>query len=36
MIKTRFEEALDLALRAPAKPSRKTNNKAQAEINNAK
>ena len=36
MIKTRFEEALDLALQAPAKVARKTNNKVKAEINNAK
>jgi DNA transformation protein len=35
-IKIRFEEALDLALQAPVKPARKTNNKAKAEINNAK
>jgi DNA transformation protein len=27
MIKQRFEEALDLALQAPVKPTRKTNNK---------
>ena len=35
-IKIRFEEALDLALQAPVKSARKTNNKAKAEINNAK